>query len=393
MIQGLCLIWCVFGFIYRMRNKRKAGKSREAGKQKSREKHNNWKSRKARKNRKAEKQRGKETEKQKSRKSKRQRSKEAEKQRAEKQDNPENQRSRPAGKRGEAKKKGKAEKLKSRKAESKEAGNQKLKKHGKNKLKKIAIPLENPGLICCDDSTWPRCPVLGDTWWDASSSWQTHKRNYTLHVPALWTYLAIYKNLHTCPADLPPLHIHMRCYSFWGGQGARRSEVKIRVFRTVNLGSRLHRIITSKNCWLWLLKWVCHSMSENSAPLNPMVLLIIIPIKWLFHWEYTQHFQTDPNHQQNYELAIQSETKGGPRSSLDAFWICFRQPHGGQEIFRWQRKVEKVVVIFASCSRSQKTATSGSYCTSFDWMLIDGIYPLFLLLCNCCHNCCTGRPL
>ena len=25
-----------------------------------------------------------------------------------------------------------------------------------------------------------------------------------------------------------------------------------------------------------------------------MVLLIIIPIKWLFHWEYTQHFQTNP---------------------------------------------------------------------------------------------------
>ena len=31
-------------------------------------------------------------------------------------------------------------------------------------------------------------------------------------------------------------------------------------------------------------------LSENSVPLNPMVLLIIIPIKWLFHWEYTQHF-------------------------------------------------------------------------------------------------------
>ena len=33
-------------------------------------------------------------------------------------------------------------------------------------------------------------------------------------------------------------------------------------------------------------------VSENSVPLNPMVLLIIIPITWLFHWEYTQHFQT-----------------------------------------------------------------------------------------------------
>ena len=28
-------------------------------------------------------------------------------------------------------------------------------------------------------------------------------------------------------------------------------------------------------------------VSENSVPLNPMVLLIIIPIKWQFHWEYT----------------------------------------------------------------------------------------------------------
>ena len=35
-------------------------------------------------------------------------------------------------------------------------------------------------------------------------------------------------------------------------------------------------------------------VSENSVPLKPMVLLIIIPIKWLFHWEYTQHFQTNP---------------------------------------------------------------------------------------------------
>jgi hypothetical protein len=26
-------------------------------------------------------------------------------------------------------------------------------------------------------------------------------------------------------------------------------------------------------------------VSGNSVPLNPMVLLIIIPIKWLFHWE------------------------------------------------------------------------------------------------------------
>ena len=27
-------------------------------------------------------------------------------------------------------------------------------------------------------------------------------------------------------------------------------------------------------------------LSENSVPLNPLVFMIIIPIKWLFHWEY-----------------------------------------------------------------------------------------------------------
>ena len=37
-------------------------------------------------------------------------------------------------------------------------------------------------------------------------------------------------------------------------------------------------------------------LSENSVPLHPMVLLIIIPTKWLFHWGYTPlpHFQTYP---------------------------------------------------------------------------------------------------
>ena len=32
-------------------------------------------------------------------------------------------------------------------------------------------------------------------------------------------------------------------------------------------------------------------LSENSVPLNPMVLLIIIPTKWLFHWGIP-HFKT-----------------------------------------------------------------------------------------------------
>ena len=36
-------------------------------------------------------------------------------------------------------------------------------------------------------------------------------------------------------------------------------------------------------------------VSENIVPLNPIVLLIIIPIKWLFHWEYTL-FSDTPIH-------------------------------------------------------------------------------------------------
>ena len=31
----------------------------------------------------------------------------------------------------------------------------------------------------------------------------------------------------------------------------------------------------------------CGFVWKCCVPLNPMVLLIIIPIKWLFHWEYT----------------------------------------------------------------------------------------------------------
>ena len=34
-----------------------------------------------------------------------------------------------------------------------------------------------------------------------------------------------------------------------------------------------------------MVKWVCLKMS--CTPLYPMVLLIIIPTKWLFHWGYT----------------------------------------------------------------------------------------------------------
>ena len=42
------------------------------------------------------------------------------------------------------------------------------------------------------------------------------------------------------------------------------------------------------------LKWVCLKIDENSVPLNTMVLLIIIPIKWLYNWEYNTLFSDKP---------------------------------------------------------------------------------------------------
>jgi hypothetical protein len=37
-------------------------------------------------------------------------------------------------------------------------------------------------------------------------------------------------------------------------------------------------------------------LSENSVPLHPMVLLIIIPTKWLFHWGYTPFSDIPTSH-------------------------------------------------------------------------------------------------
>ena len=52
----------------------------------------------------------------------------------------------------------------------------------------------------------------------------------------------------------------------------------------------------------WWFPWVslygfhflCGCVWKCCVPLNPLVLLIIIPIKWLFHWEYIPYFQTNP---------------------------------------------------------------------------------------------------
>ena len=50
--------------------------------------------------------------------------------------------------------------------------------------------------------------------------------------------------------------------------------------------------IVIRNIICETINWKYMGVSENSVPLNPMVLLIIIPIKWLFHWEYTIIYPT-----------------------------------------------------------------------------------------------------
>ena len=48
-------------------------------------------------------------------------------------------------------------------------------------------------------------------------------------------------------------------------------------------------------------------VSENVVYpyLNPMVLLIIIPIKWLFHWEYSL-FSDKPIYLSPWNISIES---------------------------------------------------------------------------------------
>ena len=72
--------------------------------------------------------------------------------------------------------------------------------------------------------------------------------------------------------------------------------------------------------------WVCLKML--CTPLYPMVLLIIIPIKWLFHWEYTQHFRTNP-----YSSSILFyKVRGLPVKKVGS-WSPI---NGGLTLYRWK---------------------------------------------------------
>ena len=81
--------------------------------------------------------------------------------------------------------------------------------------------------------------------------------------------------------------------NWWDDQprGARTVEGVLLLTRARKAPEATHRIHLNHVtffCWRAPGNEKEHlGVSENSVPLNPMVLLIIIPIKWLFHWEYT----------------------------------------------------------------------------------------------------------
>ena len=67
-------------------------------------------------------------------------------------------------------------------------------------------------------------------------------------------------------------------------------------------------------------------VSENSVPLNPMVLLIIIPIKWLFHWEYTL-FSDKPIYQtSSVDTGVESGDWGSSSVHAHGFVQRLRNP-------------------------------------------------------------------
>ena len=61
----------------------------------------------------------------------------------------------------------------------------------------------------------------------------------------------------------------------------------IRYLHSLPSTSKKHGDFSQHVCYRVKTWCMYMGVSENSVPLNPMVLLIIIPIKWLFHWEYT----------------------------------------------------------------------------------------------------------
>ena len=126
-------------------------------------------------------------------------------------------------------------------------------------------------------------------------------------------------------------------------------------------------------------------VSENRVPLNPMVLLIIIPIKWLFHWEYTQHFQTNPYSVSNNNTVLTTPALVRKKRN---FFQCGTpqrvglprsQTHGatGQK-HPWPRMALRTVVGFP-CTWEGSTSASWLPCTVLfqQWQHLSSKWGLF----------------
>ena len=77
-----------------------------------------------------------------------------------------------------------------------------------------------------------------------------------------------------------------------------------------------------KKGFLYIYIYIC--LSENSVPLNPMVNDHYPDEKWLFHWEYTQHFQTNPYVSMGFCIEAAPKGSDSHRSSapeVSPFWI------------------------------------------------------------------------
>ena len=85
-------------------------------------------------------------------------------------------------------------------------------------------------------------------------------------------------------------------------QSATHSNLTLRVTLDQHLALCITGTQEADQHWAQSLAdiWVC--LKIGKTPLYPMVLLIIIPIKWLFHWEYTL-FSDKPKSE---PLALQS---------------------------------------------------------------------------------------
>ena len=107
----------------------------------------------------------------------------------------------------------------------------------------------------------------------------------------IWWYMMVFDDICENP-NVQNLGVTSMCSpSNWMSMRGRCLDLsgKLPEVYPVEYGSKVPWAMDTADFWVSQL-----GLSENSAPLHPMVLLIIIPIKWLFHWEYNL-FSDKPN--------------------------------------------------------------------------------------------------